>query len=179
MIKRIVFYAAKDDLKPVFDEVEKNIELEYVKCGWLLSEEFECVSNGTKIPNLGLASGDQSAQCDSYLAYPMGAKLNPRAIVLRDGTQRWTLDQLDNPDTIEVTPAGIWKDNVVIYGQIATASDSVQSQQIMKKFRAAIKKNFEKIRAFPVGPNAAQMLDSGCRLTISAKSPPEYDLSRE
>ena len=39
-------------------------------------------------------------------------------------------------------------------------------------------KYFKKIKSYYVGPDAARLLDEGCRLCPTEKSTPEYDLSR-
>ena len=89
------------------------------------------------------------------------------------------MDQLANPDTVTLTPGGVWTQDIVLYGRVATASDSKASQELMRRFACAIKKQFTKIRAFYVGPKARELLDKGKRLTIAAQSPRDFDLVRE
>jgi hypothetical protein len=47
----------------------------------------------------------------------------------------------------------------------------------MKRFNSAVKKTFTKVKAFYVGPKALELLERGMRLTISAQSPREFDLT--
>jgi hypothetical protein len=78
---------------------------------------------------------------------------------------------------VEFKPGGIWNEDVLLHGRIATASESQISQALMKRFQSAAKKTFSKVKAFYVGPKALVLLDSGKRLTISAQSPREFDLT--
>jgi hypothetical protein len=42
----------------------------------------------------------------------------------------------------------------------------------------AIRKNFQKVREYFVGPEALDLMASGVRLTLDATTPPEFDLNR-
>ena len=65
------------------------------------------------------------------------------------------------------------------YGRFATVANLEFATAFMKAVRSSVRKRFEKIQAFYVGAEAAQMLDAGKRLTIAAQSPPDYDLRRK
>jgi hypothetical protein len=95
---------------------------------------------------------------------------------VRGGT-RYTFDQATTPDSIEVTPGGFYRSDVLLYGRVATISTTPISKQIYGAFTSAIRASFAHIREFYVGPQAAELLRSGCRLTIGADSPTEYDLA--
>src|SRR5262249_1559815 len=101
-----------------------------------------------------------------------------REIRLTDGSIRFCVDQLSNPDSVTFISGGIWSDDIVLHGRVATASDTEASQQLMKRFAAVFRKKFSKIKAFWVGPRAMALLDAGRRLTISVQSPREFDLVR-
>jgi hypothetical protein len=47
----------------------------------------------------------------------------------------------------------------------------------MKRFNAEIRKEFSKVKAFWVGPNALTLLNAGKRLTDASQSPREFDLT--
>jgi hypothetical protein len=49
----------------------------------------------------------------------------------------------------------------------------------MKRFRAAMKESFTRVRAFWVGPQAMELLRNGKRLTLAEQCPPEMDLKLE
>jgi len=94
--------------------------------------------------------------------------------------ETFRIDQLLNPDTVVLTPAGVRSEEVVLHGRVATVSNSQPAQRLMRLFSKAFRKHrFEKIRAFWVGPEARALLRAGTRLTISVQSPREFDLSDE
>jgi hypothetical protein len=74
------------------------------------------------------------------------------------------------------TPAGLWDDDTLLHGRVATISESELSQEMMKVFGAVFRKKFTKLKAFFVGPMALAFLNAGKRLTSSAQSPREFDL---
>jgi len=92
------------------------------------------------------------------------------------GTDRFIIDQLLNPDTITFTVGGLWNNEILLHGSVGTASQSKSSQMLMRVFHDALNKQFVKVRAFYVGPQALELLKNGKRLTISAQSPQQFDL---
>jgi hypothetical protein len=49
--------------------------------------------------------------------------------------------------------------------------------ELMRRFHEAIKRNFSKIRAYYVGPEAYELLKRGKRLTINEHAAREFDLT--
>jgi hypothetical protein len=178
-MSQIRFFALKDDLIPVLDVVERKGPLKYTLTGnFLVAEmkgEITVFETGTDIPDLGTASGDQQAACDSFLVCEGNVEIRLRRIRGNDG-DRVCVDQLVNADTVTFTPGGIWNGDVVLSGRVATVSDTVVAQTLMRRFKSAIKKTFTKVGAYYIGPNALTLLKSGRRLTDAVQSPPEYDL---
>jgi hypothetical protein len=84
-----------------------------------------------------------------------------------------------NPRTITILHGGFFAEDVLLYGRVGTVSDDSVAVQLYRGFSSALKKRFQRIRAYWVGPRAAELLASGCRLTIGADSPREFDLVRE
>jgi hypothetical protein len=181
-MKHILFFALKGDLLPLLELVEGKGRLKYARMGNFARREVQDGVNvfeaGAGIPNLGRASADSSMACEAFLICEQGTPINPRYFQGIDG-ERVCIDQLANPDSIEFTPGGIWKDEVLLHGRIATASASQASQVLMKRFHVRVKKTFTKVRAFYVGPNALKLLESGKRLAGAVQSPGEYDLVPE
>ena len=179
-MKHIHFYAVKEDLLPLLEIVDSKGPLKYARMGNFSREELKngiCVfASGAALPNLGKATADSSAACEAFLVCDREATINPRAVQAVDG-ERICVDQLANPDSVVFKPGGIWNEEILLEGSIGTASESQASQALMKRFQAAIKKTFTKVKAFYVGPKALALLKSGKRLTISAQSPPEFDLT--
>jgi hypothetical protein len=92
---------------------------------------------------------------------------------------KFTVDQLNNPKSIELKIGGIYKDknNVIVAGRIATVSADEVSNELFKLFSLKMKKEFKRIGTFYVGRKAEEKLSLGWRLVTNEKSPKEYDLA--
>lgn len=180
-MKYIHFHAIKEDLLPVLQLVESKGPIKYVRMGNFLRNDFKDGSDvlycGEEIPNLGKANADSSHACDTYLVCKQNQPIELRHFGGSDGRERVSVDQLANPDTVTFTAGGIWSDDIILEGRIATVSESQAAQDLMIRFHSAIKKTFQKVRAFYVGPKALTLLESGKRLTMSAQSSREFDLA--
>jgi hypothetical protein len=174
---QILFFAVDDDLAAVLADVERAKPVKYIRMGSSRTPEFETYLQGSQIPDLGMASTDSSSSTVSYLVTLHNVTLTPRAVQRTDGTSCYLMDQLINPDSISLTPAGRWTSDIVLHGRAASASDSTISKELMRCFQTAIRKRFKKIKAYWLGPTALEMLTSGKRLTISAQSPRTFDLT--
>ncbi|VTR97074.1 hypothetical protein [Tuwongella immobilis] len=179
-MSQILFYAVQEDLLALLENVASQGKLKYALTGNFLRSEIDdhvpVFLLGAELPNLGRASADSSAACDSFVVCDVETPVNLRMAGING--ERVCVDQLANPDSVEFKPGGIWNENVVIQGRIATVSDSHPSQALMKRFQTAIKKVCSiKIRSYHVGAKALALLREGKRLTAAVQSPPESDLA--
>jgi hypothetical protein len=120
----------------------------------------------------------------SFLVFRAGSRVSARRVHEGGWTRgkvRYTLDQLQNPESISVRLGGIFdSQKVLVCGHIGTASDSAVSITLYKAFAKAIVKGFQKVRNYHVGPEAIRLMDEGYRMvTVSVGSPPEWDLRKE
>jgi hypothetical protein len=175
--KQIHFFALREDLLPVLDAVQSRGALKYVRTGVFGSPALQFVSRGAEIPDIGTAAADSTSACKSFLVTEDAVPVSLRQIQMADGTVRYAVDQLVNPDSIVLTPGGVWDQDVVLYGRVATVSDTAAAQALMRQFQSAFKKHFKRVKAYLVGPQALALLKAGKRLTISANSPREFDLT--
>jgi hypothetical protein len=171
-----LFFAVKEDLLPMLEDVERRGPLDYVRTGDFSSPEYERYARGVDLPDLGKASRESASTSESFLVCVEGAPIYPRHLRGTDGPDRFFIDQLINPDTITFSSGGMWTEDILLYGSVGTASNSETSKLLMKRFRAAIRKHFRTIGAYYVGPGARKLLESGKRLTIAQQSPPQFDL---
>lgn len=179
-MRGIDFFATRDDLLPVLAMAESSGALKYVLMGNFVDKDtFGTIGLGATIPNLGQADVDSAVSCRTYLVCEQFQAITPRWIQGEDARQRVCIDQLENPDSITFTPAGIWNDEVLLSGKIGTASDSRASQSLMKRFQSAVKRHFTKVKAYHVGPQAIGLLKSGVRLAGAVQSPREFDLTAD
>lgn len=175
IMKQLLFYAAERDLLPVFETVERSRPLKYVRMGQVEGLDLETFAAGVELPNLGKASSDSAINSDSFLVAEYSLPIKTRRVKGAVG-ERLYVDQLENPDTLVLTPGGAWETGIILHGRAATVSESMTSQELMKQFHAAFRKHFTKIKAYFVGPEALTLLEAGRRLTISAQSPRDFDL---
>ncbi len=85
-------------------------------------------------------------------------------------------NQMYNPDSIVLTPAGARGDSMIIAGLFATIGSTDTALALIRIARGAVKRHFTRVNAFWVGPEALVRLRGGARLTMAEQSPPLYDL---
>ena len=175
-MKQIQFFATREDLLLVLENVERDTTLRYVRTGNQLNPYFETFQRGRDIPNLGVADRETGSVCGTFLVAKAATSITAKNLRGSSGVQRFVVDQLLNPDTVALTPAGRWGEDLVLNGRLATASNAAVSQELMKRFSSAFRKHFRRIGAYWVGPQSVALLAAGKRLTISAQSPPDFDL---
>lgn len=172
------FFAAGDDLLPVFESVEAKRGLSYTLCGLFPSRELTSVAAGREIPALRSPAPNPSANaCPQYLVTAAGAAVSVREVPQKAGGVLYAIDQLANPESIIIQPGGLYPPDVLLHGRVGTASSAPFAAQLQRAFASVIGKRFEHIRAFYVGPEAHELWRRGYRLTRSAQSPREYDLA--
>jgi hypothetical protein len=197
-----LFYATRSDLLAATRQLESVSAVKYVRSGMLTTLPPETFESAASIPNLGRASSPSAVSCESFLVYEPKTMITPRrlktlteedanrstisiggheiAADARDlkalvGVDRYTIGQLANPDTVSFRPGGLWKD-MLLQGTVGTASESESSLDLLKRFGAALKDNFNEIKGFYIGPDALELLKHGKRLTAAEQSPREFDL---
>jgi hypothetical protein len=176
-MRQILFFAVRQDLLRVLEMVEGGGPLKYIRTGQFPKGNYESYGRGADIPNLGDATSDSAINCQAFLVCGRETPIRPRPLGTIEPAARFSIDQLLNPDTVTFTPGGMRREDVLLHGRVATASDSMISQGLMKRFHSAIRRSFTRVKAFYVGPNALGLLRSGMRLTISVQSPREFDLA--
>lgn len=172
-----LFYALSEDLVALVRAVEVEGALDYVETGVFSTRTVHRLTSALDIRRLGEATGDSAAHCDTYLVTLPGLPIETRRIELTAGGLRYAIDQLINPDTITFSPAGAHGKGLIIHGRAGTASDTAISSDLMKRFRKELRRQFRKVKAFYVGPEAYKAFLSGTRLTLSTQTPREFDLA--
>jgi len=175
--KQIHFYAVKEDLLPVLEALESDGGAKYVLCkGQSADPRLVVFDHGKDIPNLGKATSETGNSSETFLVCKPELQIMPGSVMVF-GQERFFIDQLNNPDTVTFTPAGMWNEEILLAGRVGTASSSQESQKLMKRFHLAIKRRFIKVKAYWVGNRARELLRGGKRLTIAEQSPREFDLT--
>ena len=175
--KYIHLFAAGADLLPVLAAVEAKHPIKYALMKPNFTGDVTEYLPAADLPDLGRAPAPDAVGCQSYLVTERDLTVAPRKIVSGDGTVWFAIDQMINPDTVEVSPGGLWNDEVVLSGRITTVSDTKRADVLMRAYRNAVRRHFVRVRAYWVGPTARSLLDAGKRLTMAVQSPREYDLA--
>ena len=125
-----------------------------------------------------LVDPKQVRQLTSYLAFEQGLGVVPRPVPQRNGDIKFAIDPMDNPRSIVLRCGGHLDAGRLTAGDISVATGNEQAEELFGIFSKIVRRQFHKIRSYYVGAEAAHLLDQGCRLTPTAKSPPLYDLTR-
>jgi len=176
MMKYIHFFALKEDLLHVLNELESKRPTRYVLSGHFNTPKAPEWYRAADIPELGIAHGEQSMLCRMYLLTDWQLQVQADKFQLFSGETRFSIDQRLNPDTIVMNPGGLWKPDIIISGSFATISENPVAQSLMRIVRHTVRRSFTRIKAFWVGPEALKSLRSGWRLTGAEQSPREFDL---
>ncbi|MPV64319.1 hypothetical protein [Burkholderia sp. BE17] len=185
-MKRIHFYATKDDSLSLTDFVEGRQEVKYIlshhhfyqECG----AEAPVFNTARDIPDIGLGTQGDTARCKNYILVERSVEVVPMSRFigrnLPEGGKWYTAYEPGNcTKGIEFKSGGIWSDGTLINGLIQTWSDDPAAQKLMRQFASAMKKVFkEKIGIYWVGPEAYELLRQGGRLTLNVAAGPEFDL---
>lgn len=159
---------------------EGRVALTYVEGGGIAdAPRHRSFESGAGLPDLGKARHESAGACSHYFVFPRGAVVNFRRIDHASGGVTIVVDQFLNPDTVEFSPGGLWRENVLLHGRVATGYRSPETDKLMNAYRWAIKRHFTRVRAFWVGPAAMELLRRGARLTAAEQCPREYDLALE
>lgn len=171
------FFATADDLLPVLDHVESKLSLAYTLTGLFTSPLISAIARGVDIPTLRKPTkGPNAINSPSYLVTPFDVAVQVRDVSQKSGGMLYAVDQLINPESIILSHGGFFSPEILLYGRVGTVSDSAVAKTLYRAFANAISKQFVRIRAYWVGPEAAKLQREGCRLTIGAHSPRECDL---
>ena len=165
---QIPIYATQSDLSDIAREVSSVRPLQFAVAG--LFDQME-----TTI----LTDLESLLPFTSYLVFGKGRGITVRSIPQRNGAEKYAVDQIENPHTVVIQCGGLLDGQRLIAGQVGTVSTGKDSNEIYALFAKAIRRKYEKIKSYYVGPEAAQLLDKGVRLTPTAKSPETYDLIRQ
>lgn len=172
------FYATASDLRPVFAHVEEKIQIQYMLTGLFDRPDHDAYLHGLDLPTLELpllASSAIAGPC--YLVMERSCPVSTRTIHQENGSIKYAIDQLMNPDSVTFLHGGFYSTDILLYGRVATSSETVVAIRLQRAFLAALAKKFVKVKSYFVGPEALTLLNSGIRLAIGGESPPDFDLA--
>jgi hypothetical protein len=159
MQKQIPLFATEKDLLDILQSGSQKCPIEFVVAG-LFDQKSQIVRRTFD------------------LIFHEATPLAHRAVVQRNGGEKYAIDQIANPHSISLWFGGLHENVRLVASQIGTATNSDKSHELHSLFLALVRQQFELIKSYYVGPEAVKLLDRGIRLTLTAKSPEAYDLTR-
>lgn len=176
MAKRLLFFLTKSDLMEILQDVEKEISLQYIKCGSYSSDVLEEYDSLLEYEQLGINKSGNHLE-ERFLVLEKSTRLVTRAVKLADDSIRCFVDQKENPDSIILRPGGIFEEGYLICGEISTISSGEASNRIFKVFQKYIKRRCKTtVGRFHVSEESKKMYGTRRFITISVKQSMEYDL---
>lgn len=173
-----MFFLVLADIEDILQEIESSANIQYYETGLFNSKNTPVYDSIFHTSNIGIAVSGDWNRIDSYLILQKNSLVNIREIPQRTGDTKFAVDQMNNPNSIELKLGGVFndKENVIVAGRVSTISETNVSNELYKLFSKKIKKSFRKIGAFYVGKLAEEKLKNGWRLVTSENSPKDYDL---
>jgi hypothetical protein len=171
-----LFYATAADLGPLLLSLEARERLQYTRTGLFESNELQVYLSYTDIPDFGLPDHPTATVGPSFLVAVQGTAVHARPVPQRDGGVRFSVGQKLNNDTVVFWPGGRYGTEILLYGQIGTISASATSQYLYNRMAKLFRKHFMSVNKYLVGPEAFSLGKGGVRLTLSASTPPDFDL---
>ena len=165
MVKRINFFATKNDMVSVLSEMEEQLPfgIKYIQCGKTDSILYSTVKD---IPGLGTLKEKHSEI--SFLIMPNDEEVT--------STQSGQVYQGDNPRSLEFDPSGISEDGTgLIHGLFATMEDNEISAGLLKAVKKIMNSGCKKVRGWYIGKEAESLYGKLRFICIGLSEPEEYD----
>lgn len=179
-MKRIYFFATRNDLLTVANAVEEKVSLQYILAHHQLHPAYGPTAptypSASRFPSLGIAAAKQTGSCERYLVASRTTAVVPVTRLI-DGNPETYFEPGNCPDCIEFNAGGLWEGRVLINGLVQTWSDSKEARRLMRLFMSTFEKIFKrKIGAYWIGPEAYEFLRGGGRLTLNVDAEPSFDI---
>ena len=165
MVKRINFFATKNDMVSVLSEMEEQLPfgIKYIQCGKTDSILYSTVKD---IPGLGTLKEKHSEI--SFLIMP-----NDEEVTANQSGQVY---QGDNPRSLEFDPSGVSEDGTgLIHGLFATMEDNEISDGLLKAVKKIMNSECKKVRGWYIGKEAESLYGKLRFICIGLSEPEEYD----
>ena len=165
MVKRINFFATKNDMVSVLSEMEEQLPfgIKYIQCGKTDSILYSTVKD---IPGLGTLKEKHSEI--SFLIMPNDEEVT--------STQSGQVYQGDNPRSLEFDPSGVSEDGTgLIHGLFATMEDNEISDGLLKAVKKIMNSECKKVRGWYIGKEAESLYGKLRFICIGLSEPELYD----
>jgi hypothetical protein len=167
MSKQLPLFATENDMSLLVQEVGNVRPIDLAVMGLFDQSESHALVDPMQIKQL-----------TSYLAFEKGLVVVSRPVQQRNGGIKFAIDPMANPWSIALRCGGQLDAGRLTAGDISVATENPHAKELFAIFSRIVRSQFQKIQSYYVGAEAVRILDQGGRLTPTAKSPPNYDLTR-
>jgi hypothetical protein len=185
-MKRIFFFATRNDILSITDSVESGQTLKYILAHHNLHPKYRngapIYNSAHEIPDFGIAAAGQTNRCERYLIVDESVDVLPVSRLvgenLPDGGAWITAYEAGNcSQCVQLNAGGFWNSEVLINGLVQTWSDSAEAQRLMRRFASAVRRQFAtKIGEYWIGREAFEFLKRGGRLTLNVAAASSFDV---
>ena len=174
----VEFFADQEDLISFLEKLNGAGEFIYTKTISEVNElnaQFNDASNMTDF----MVSHESPIQVNCFLVTNSCEPLNERKIKMTDGSGiKTAIDQLYNPNSIEVKLGGEAAPETLVTTVIRTTGETKESKELFKVVKKLVVNNGKKVGSnYYVFPKALRKLELGWRLTPGIDSPPQMNLT--
>jgi hypothetical protein len=173
---QFMFFATAQDLTPVLSLLEAQKKLQYTPMRHVVTDRAQIYRSYADIPDFGRTYHPTAVSNPCYLVALQGTVVQVESIPQRTGGINFAIGQRLNKDTVTLHPGGMYDDDVLLYGSIATVSETEASLNLYDFMVEPYLTRFTPVHEFFLGSEAFDLWKSGVRLTIAATSPAEFDL---
>jgi hypothetical protein len=174
---QFLFYATAADLSPVLFSLEAHTGLQYTLAGLFKTKQLLTYLSHADIPDFGRAIVPSAPSNPCYLVSFLGTVIRVRNVHRNTGEVLFAVDQKLNGDTVNFWPGGRYGNDLLFYGEANTISNSARSTYLYDLIFNLFRQRLVQVKEFLVGPEALRLSkDGGVRLTLSASTPPRFDL---
>lgn len=125
------FYATSNNLLPVLNHIEAKLQLAYTLTGLFDKEVQDTHANGTILPKLEKwLNAENAIAGPAYLVTERSLPIQGRVIEQHDGSKKYAVDQLLNPDSVVFQHGGFYTGKILLSGRVATVSDTPAAMKI-------------------------------------------------
>lgn len=170
---QVEIFATSSDIEGIVKAVEAEFAVSFAVMGLFESDAVRRFDSWD-----ALARGLTVASVSGILIVERSAAILTREVPQRKGGPRFSIDQLNNSQSVVLRPGRMVSESILEAGQIGTVSRDPSSINLFSALRRVVNRQFVKVKSYWVGPEALRLLDAGARLATKAHASPEYDLKR-